>query len=210
MKVASVLPKIVDSSPYVNLLNQRLKGQITKAEFDHEIACGAYGFKDDLYYQELPDKPADLREFIDKWKYKSGVAKDKLRTRIMSSKAVVQFMDEYYGKIAQNKAHSYWLEQYIVIFLVNLNYPFVEGLRGIYLRYPSEMRYIDGMVVWRKKAGSWWSQQVDEYRRSYGFDEGSGSEQAQGTGGELQPGAGQDEGPVEDQQHSGVSEAVPF
>ncbi len=208
MKISTVLPQVFDSSPFMNTLNRRFKNEITEAEFDHEIACGAYGSMEELKYQHLPDKPADLREFIE---HKRGAAKDKLRIRIMSSQSVIQFMDEYYGKVVANKTNAYWLENYIIIFLVNMNYPFAEGMRNIYLGYPGDLRYLDGMVVWRKKAGSWWSKQTDEYRRRvYGHNEGSGVEQAQGAGGELQPGAGPDEGSGEDQQHSSVSEAVPF
>ena len=212
MKISRIIPQTFDQSPYRNLLNKKMNSEISEGEFDFEVSSGAYSCREEYRYLELPDMPADLREFREKWKHKYGSAKDKLRERIMSSRIVKTFMDEYYGLVAKNMANAYWLEHHTIVQLSNLAYPIAEGFRAIYLDYPKDIRYVDDSVVWVKKSGSWWSKQVDEYRGriGYGDDEGSGSSEIEGAGGGVQPAVRQDDGEGQADSEPSVSEAVPF
>lgn len=172
MKIGSVLPKVLDNSPYMNLFNKRMRNQISQLDFDYELACAAYSDRETYRFKHLPEMPTDLREFVEKWKFKVGSQKEKLRERVMSTKAVKMFMDQYYGLVAENKGNAYWLEYWITVLLVKGDFIFAEGLREIYLGYPKDMRYIDGMVVWRKRSGKEWENAMAEYRRE--IDDKSG------------------------------------
>lgn len=218
MKAGDTIQHVFDNSPYKALLDRRLKNQITQAEFDYELACGAYSGREEYKFEEFPDMPPDLREFIAVWRKKSGAAKEKLRERILKQRDVQFFLDEYQRLLCVNKGRAYWLEEWIVIHLVNMNYQFADGLRQVYLSYPRDMRLIDGTCVWRKRGGSDWSKAVDEYRREHGssqhgFRGGSPEGQSGEAGLEavgVRSEAGQDEGQGKADADGGVSEAVPF
>src|SRR3990167_8416200 len=99
MKLAdNLIPKIIESSPYIGLLHSRMDGKVTQAKFDYELACGAAGKggRDEMVFDSFPMMPEDLREFLFKWGKKFGIQKDRLQQRLYQEPSIVKYFETYY------------------------------------------------------------------------------------------------------------------
>lgn len=155
------------------ILQKKLKGEITQAEFDYQLACGTASKdeRDGMIFDSFPLMPPDLTEFISKWSKKFGAQKDKLQQRLYAEPEIRKFFDTYYTLINSNKSNALSLETSIVVLLANGENELADMLHKIYDTYPKWLQYLDSArtIIWKKKSGSWWGLAVNKYKKEVDF-----------------------------------------